>query len=477
MERNVTEWLQELEASSKLQGEAIDAAFLLICSVFVFLMQFGFAALEVGTVRPKNTKAVLLKNIADSAIGAIAWWLFGHGVAFGSGSSNFIGQGDLFFSPELDADAGDGTVEVGSIAVKYAQWMLQWAFAATSTTIVSGAIAERVALHAYIMYAVVITALIYPVLAHWVWSETGWASSKLDEDDLLLGCGAADFSGSGVVHLTGGLMAFIAAKMTGARGGRFDANGKPCSLERQSPALNVLGTLTLWTGWFFFNASGVHSFSAQPDSAAKSMLNTSICPSSAAVLVMILQWLHERNFDPFVTSNGVLGGLVAITASSPMVRTEGSFVIGLVSGLLVFYGSRMLLSFKIDDVVDASVVHGLCGFWGMLATGLFTTEPGYARAYDASRAGDCCGVFYGCGGRLLGANVVLVLALMAWAGGLALLLFGGIKYTLGLRIDVATEHIGMDKTQHPRSGRTAEAVLRNRTPRDATDPPLTGAPE
>ncbi|CAM9284939.1 unnamed protein product, partial [Hapterophycus canaliculatus] len=315
-----------------------------------------------------------------------------------------------------------------------------WAFAATSTTIVSGAIAERVALHAYLIYAVVITALIYPVVAHWAWAETGWASaSRVDEDDLLMDCGVADFSGSGVVHLTGGLMALVAAVCTRPRGGRFDPAGKPCRLERQSPALNVLGTLILWAGWFFFNASGVESFSNQPDDAAKSMLNTAVCPSAAVVVTMLLHWVYHRSFDPFMATNGVLGGLVAITASSPMVETEGAFVIGVVSGVLVIYGSKLLLKLMVDDVVDASVVHGLCGLWGMVATGLFTTKAGYARAYSEDRMIDCCGVFYGCSGNLLGANVVFVLAQLAWVGGTAVALFLGIQLTLGLRINNTTE--------------------------------------
>ncbi|CAM9757090.1 unnamed protein product, partial [Laminaria digitata] len=173
-------------------------------------------------------------------------------------------------------------------------FLSQWAFAATSTTIVSGAIAERVALHAYFIYAIVITAVIYPMVAHWAWAETGWASPHRPEEILLAGCGVADFSGSGVVHMTGGLMALVAAVLTRPRGGRFDATGQSCRLEQQSPALNVLGGLILWAGWFFFNASGVRSFSEQPDSVAKSMVNTAVCPSGAAIVVMLIHWYHHR---------------------------------------------------------------------------------------------------------------------------------------------------------------------------------------
>ncbi|CAM9854619.1 unnamed protein product [Ectocarpus sp. 12 AP-2014] len=432
----------ELEERFELMEQAVDTCFLLVCAIFVFLMQFGFAALEVGSIRPKNTKAVLLKNTTDAAIGALVWWLVGHGVAFGEGSG-FIGENQFAFSPELDEE------RIGEVALEYARWMLQWAFAATSTTIVSGAIAERVALHAYLIYGVIITSLIYPVVAHWVWAPSGWASSfRANDEDLLVGCGVADFSGSGVVHLTGGLMALVAAFCVHPRGGRFDAEGKPRRLERQSPALNVLGTLILWAGWFFFNASGVASFSRQPDDAAKSMLNTAVCPSAAVVVTMLIHWMYHRSFDPFMATNGMLGGLVAITASSPLVQAEGAFVIGVVSGALVFYGSKLLIKFKIDDVVDASVVHGLCGLWGMVATGLFTTKLGYARAYAEDRADECCGVFYGCSGSLLAANVIFVLAQLAWVGGTAVVLFLGIKYSLGLRVNTITEEEGMDKTRH-----------------------------
>ncbi|CAM9483938.1 unnamed protein product [Pylaiella littoralis] len=447
MDEGETESLSPLEL-------ALDAWFLMVCSIFVFLMQFGFAALEVGSIRSKNTKAVLLKNIGDSAIGALVWWLLGHGVAFGKGSG-FIGGDDLAYSPQLSAE------RMGEVAIEYSRWMLQWAFASTSSTIVSGAIAERVSLPAYLAYAVVITGLVYPVVAHWAWAEAGWASSfRADESDLLVGCGVADFSGSGVVHLTGGLMALVAAIGARPRSGRFDSEGKPRRMERQSPALNVLGALILWAGWFFFNASGVATFSRQPDSAAKSMLNTAVCPSAAVVVTMLIHWVYYRSFDPFIATNGLLGGLVAITASSPMVETEGAFLIGVISGALVFYGSRMTLKFQIDDVVDASSVHGLCGLWGMISTGLFTTSEAYARAYSESRADKCCGVFYGCEGNLLAANMIFVAAQVAWVGGTAVVLFVGIKYTLGLRINNSMEVEGMDKTRHgDYDGGTAPAAV------------------
>jgi Amt family ammonium transporter len=305
-------------------------------------------------------------------------------------------------------------------------------------------------LRAYVMYAVGISSFIFPVVHHWVWSPQGWASYSRDEGPLLLGCGAIDFSGSGVVHCTGGLLAFIGAKLAEPRVGRFSPDGTPRKMVAQSPALVTLGTLILWVGWFFFNASGGGSFTGQSVVAARSMVNTAIAPAAAAMTSFVISYTLEKRFNMVTTTNSIISGLVAITAGCATVYTEGALLIGIIAAIVYSLASALMLRLRVDDVVDACAAHLFSGIWGLVATGLFTSKEGFSQSIssDSVLVDRCCGLFYGCSGHLLGANLIYLAALLAWVGVTGVLLFQTIKYTVGLRVSSEMEDSGMDKTRH-----------------------------
>ncbi|CBJ34025.1 ammonium transporter (Partial), partial [Ectocarpus siliculosus] len=213
---------------------AVDSLWVLLGASMVFFMQAGFAMLEAGSVSIKNTKNILIKNIGDSAMGAIGWWLFGNGLAFGKDSGGFLGTTGF----ALKDESMFGTTSGDFVSLSYANWIFQWAFAASATTIVSGAMAERATFGAYVLHSFLITSFIYPIVAHWAWSDGGWASARLaDDDDLLFGCGVTDFAGSGVVHMTGGMAALMGIFILGPRVGRFNEDGSSNTMPQQSAVL------------------------------------------------------------------------------------------------------------------------------------------------------------------------------------------------------------------------------------------------
>jgi len=247
----------------------MDTMWLMLGAILVFFMQTGFAMLEVGSVSIKNTKNILIKNICDAAIGAICWWLVGFGLAFGETSGRFLGTSGYALKGEY-FEADDGTLTNGK---EYAFWLFQWAFAATTSTIVSGAVAERVSFVAYGIYAVVLTSFIYPIVVHWGWGD-GWASAFTE--DRLFDCGVIDFAGSGVVHMTGGTAAFFAALLVGPRMGKFNDYGEVNSLPEQSTVLQTLGTFIIWLGWYAFNGASTLAIVGVSGIASKTMVNTTI---------------------------------------------------------------------------------------------------------------------------------------------------------------------------------------------------------
>ncbi|CAM9357568.1 unnamed protein product [Pylaiella littoralis] len=441
--------IAELEA--RLDGTVIasdlDTVWIIMSAVLVFFMQVGFAMLEVGSVSPRNTKAVLLKNIGDASLGAICWWLVGFALAFGKDANGFIGTDMWFLS---------GTGEAyDSTGMKEAEWVFGWAFAATSVTIVSGAIAERVKIVSYVAYAVFLTSFIYPVVAHWAWHADGWASPYRRAGEglpLLAGCGAADFAGSSVVHMVGGAAALIATVAVKPRKGRFGRKGQVYRLTQQSPALQTLGTLILWVGWYAFNAgSSVTISDGRSIVAARAVVSTTIGPSAGVVVMVVLVKIMEKKFDTKGVNNAILSGLVAVTAGAPLIEPEGAFVVGVVAAAVYYTSANLLLKLQIDDVVDAAPVHLFCGIWGMIGTGLFTTPEGWVLTYGAAggdRADECCGLFYGCGFGLLSANLALVCAILAWVGLTGSILFFTIEATVGLRVPANEEVSGMDITRH-----------------------------
>ncbi|CAN0065948.1 unnamed protein product [Pylaiella littoralis] len=420
------------------------------------MIQLGFSMLEVGSVSIKNTRNILVKNIGDACIGAIVWWLVGHGVAFGEDYGRFIGTRTFFALKGSGFESEDGTLTNG---YEYAVWVFQWTFAATTSTMVSGAVAERIDFNAYIVYSIVLTAFIYPVVVHWAWSG-GWASAFVPEEDLLFGCGLLDFAGSGVVHGLGGLAALCACIVVGPRIGRFNDDGSVNRLPQQSVVLQTLGTLILWWGWYGFNGVSTLTLSGGGSArAAKVMAVTTISGAFGAVTNSLLGYYRLGYWDSAAANSGVLSGLVGITAGCAVVEPEAAMVIGIVAAFVYTYSSEWMLKLKIDDVVDAVPIHFFCGVWGVIAVALFATKDGYANVYYADRADKCAGAFYGGDGSTLAVGVVFLLALIGWTCGTCMVLFLGIKHTIGIRVSPEMEKLGMDDTKH--GGQTYPEMARN----------------
>mmetsp|Transcript_33899 Transcript_33899/g.43551 ORF Transcript_33899/g.43551 Transcript_33899/m.43551 type:complete len:482 (+) Transcript_33899:138-1583(+) len=432
----------ELQASLDAFITETNTFWLMFGAVLVFFMQTGFGMLEVGSVSTKNTKNILVKNVFDASIGALCWWSFGYAAAMGNGDA-FIGKETFFMTTATFRGAPSPDV-----AYSWAGWLFQWSFAATAATIVTGSVAERITFKAYLIYTIVLVCYVYPVVVHWGWSGVGWASAWREEN-LLAGCGVTDFAGSGVVHTTGGVVALIGAVVIGPRTGRFDELGNPVPLQQQSFVFQTLGTLILWFGWYGFNAVSTLYIGNYAAPAARAMVTTTIAAASGAVSAVLVAKIKEPDMiDPSAANNGVLAGLVGITASCSVVEPEGAFIIGLVAGAIYIGSSELLLKLKIDDVVNAAPVHMFCGIWGVIAAGLFASEDAYAAAYYSARASKCAGAFYGGDGSALGAQIAFLIVLLLWTGFWGSLMFLIMKRLNILRVSKEIEDAGMDVSKH-----------------------------
>ena len=334
-------------------------------------------------------------------------------------------------------------------------------FAAAAATIVSGAVAERAQLGAYLIYSTVITGLIYPVVVHWVWDGNGWASAfntNKGDDGPLLG-GQIDFAGSGVVHMTGGVAALVGAAVIGPRMGRFDGGGrtgKPVAIPGHSSVLQVLGTFILWLGWYGFNPGSTLGISpaGYAQAAARSVVTTTLSAATGGLTVVTLdKLLGSKTWDVSAVCNGILGGLVSITAGCSAVYPWAAVLIGFLGGFVYFGASNLVLKvLKVDDPLDAFAVHGACGFWGCLATSLLAA-PAYAYHGTLEDApGDCkggggVGLFYG-EGCLIGVTFATLVAEIAWVGGMSFLMFFALKMAGLLRVPPEVEEAGMDISKH-----------------------------
>ena len=325
----------------------------------------------------------------------------------------------------------------------------------------SGAVAERAQLLAYLIYTTVITGLIYPVVVHWVWDANGWASAfntNTDSSDGPLLGGQIDFAGSGVVHMTGGVAALVAAAVIGPRSGRFEGGGrvgKPVPIKGHSSVLQVLGTFILWLGWYGFNPGSTLGITATgyAQAAARVVVTTTLSAASGGITVCLLEkTLGSKIWDVGSVCNGILAGLVSITAGCSVTYPWAAALIGHLGGFVYFGASKMVLNVaKIDDPLDAFAVHGACGFWGCIATALFSAP---AFAYYGELAGtdcdsDCAGVglFYGCG-CLIGVTMATLIAEITWVGSMTFLLFFSLKKFGLLRVSQEVEEAGLDVSKH-----------------------------
>ena len=423
---------QEVEDAIADLTAALDTAWLLIAGILVLFMQAGFGLVESGFIRSKNVTNILMKNALDLSFGAIAYWAVGFGLAYGTTEFidiRFFGGGSFFFGG-ADAD--------------YATFFFQFAFAATAATIVSGAVAERTKFAAYLIYTVVITAVIYPVVTHWVWGD-GFLSAYAGE--IQFGDnGMIDFAGSTVVHSVGGWAALVGAIMVGARRGKFSPGGVVNALPGHSMPLGFLGVMILWIGWYGFNAGSTLGLSGGfADLAARVAVTTTLAAGAGAATAMIISRLRTGHSDLSLTLNGVLGGLVGITAGCATVEPWGAVIIGMVAGAVIVGGVELLYKFQIDDPVGAVPVHLFNGIWGTLAVGLFSTQANLAPNYADSAS---YGLLVGGGIELFLYQVIGVVSVGVWTVVTSVILFGIIKYTIGLRVEASEEESGLDVAEH-----------------------------
>src|SRR5690554_3600026 len=395
---------------------ALDTFWVLFAAVLVFFMQTGFALVEAGFSRTKNTTNILFKNLMDFCMGTIAFWVIGYGIMYGTGSG-FFGELEIFSKVNHALELG---------IPNSAFFIFQLVFAATAATIVSGAMAERTKFKAYLMYSVAITAIIYPVSGHWVWGG-GWLSAMETPFH--------DFAGSTVVHSMGGWLAFIGAAFLGPRIGKYK-KGKVNAIPGHSLTLAALGVFILWLGWFGFNPGSTLSFS-DPELVARIFVTTNGAAAAGGIATLLLTWIRYGKPTFSMTLNGVLAGLVAITAGCDVVTPGGAILIGFIAGILVVYSVEFLdKKLKVDDPVGAISVHGVCGAFGTLMVGLF------------SASGDLPGLLYGGDASVLISQLIGVLAIAAWAGFAGTILFATLKYTIGIRVSAKEEEIGLDYFEH-----------------------------
>jgi len=428
-------------------GIEMNSMYLLICGVLVVFMQAGFALLEAGTVKNINVRNILFKNIADTCLGGVIFWLVGYGFAYGGDDDNgFIGDseagGKYSFAFRLPAEYETEYSRV-QLGYDWITWFFQWAFAAAATTIVSGAVAGRTRLSAYLAYSFLITGFVYPVVVHWVWDTEGWISAFNEDDeyeDTFEG-GMIDFAGSGVVHMVGGVAALVGAIAVGPRRGRFDSKQAGMEFGAHSAPLQTLGTFILFVGWFGFNCGSTLAIHGYSHTMARSAVTTTLSAVTGGLTAAALAKGADNKWDLGVMCNGILAGLVSITAGCSVVESWASIVIGGIGGMVCFGASRLLVRLKIDDPLDAFPVHGACGAWGCIAVGLFCTKD-----YTYNLHGNE-GIFYG-GGTLLGVQLLGVLVEILWVGCMSSILFFSLSFAGLLRVSEEEEMNGLDLSEH-----------------------------
>ena len=402
------------------------AVWFLIGAALVFWMQAGFAMVEAGFTRAKNAGNIIMKNLMDFCIGTVTFIVIGFSLLLGEDLLGFIGK------PGFDVFSAYGSFD-------WSNFVFNLVFCATAATIVSGAMAERTKFLSYCVYSAVISGLIYPIEAHWIWGG-GWLSQM----------GFHDFAGSCAIHMVGGICAIIGAKLLGPRIGKFstDKSGKITKVNAipgHNLTIGALGCFILWFGWYGFNGAACTSV----EQLGSVFLTTTMAPGIATVVCMIFTWIKYGKPDVSMCLNASLAGLVAITAPCDVTDAAGAIVIGAVAGLLVCFGVWLLdYKLRIDDPVGAVAVHMMNGIWGTIAVGLFATDkaPGYGIA-DAN-GNTLVGLFYGGGVKLLGIQLVGVFTVAAWATVTITITFLAIKAIFGLRVSEEEELTGLDETEH-----------------------------
>jgi len=411
------------EATVQSLQATLDNLWILIAAVLVIFMQAGFALVEAGLTRGKNVANIFMKNLIDFCVGALAFFIVGYAIAFG-GSMTGLGRyfgGDGWFL------AGDGVFSYGTLD-KFVFFTYQVAFAATAATIVSGAMAERTKFKAYVLYSAVISALIYPVVVRWQWGG-GWLF-QLDTP-------FHDFAGSTLVHMTGGVAAAVGASKLGPRLGRYGADGRPRVIPGHSIPFAIIGCFVLLVGWYGFNAG---SWLAADKVIGEIAVNTTLAAGAGAIAAMTLTWVRSGKPDVAMTGNGLLAGLVGVTAGAWVVNGLGAIVIGLGAGIIVVFAVSFFDKIKIDDPVGAVSVHGVCGAFGTVMVGLFSAKEADGVVKK--------GLFYGGGPDQLVSQIIGVVSVAVFVFVTTWILFSVLKATVGLRVGEQEEIEGLDVHEH-----------------------------
>lgn len=386
----------------------------IMAAVLVFFMQAGFALLETGLTRSKNAVNIIMKNLMDCAAGCLIFFAVGFAIMFGT-TNGWFGT-DGFFLTGITGQESTWT---------WAFFLFQAVFAATAATIVSGAVAERVKFTGYIIFSLLMTGLIYPVFGSWAWGSLFNGSGWLEH------LGFIDFAGSTVVHSVGGWASLAGAMIVGARVGKYDENGNPQHIAGHSLPLAALGVFILWFGWFGFNAG---STTAGTTDIALIAMNTFLAAGAGGTFAMITTWIKDGKPDAPMTLNGVLGGLVAITAGCANLSPLSGILAGAIAGIVVVFAAEFIEKF-VDDPVGAVAVHGVCGAWGTIAAGLFDMTNGLwgSAGFDPS---------------VVGVQFLGVATAFVWTFGVSYGLFSVISATVGLRVNGELEAKGLDLHEH-----------------------------
>jgi len=386
----------------------IDIFWILMAGILVFFMQAGFTLVETGFTRSKNTLNIIMKNLMDFCIGSIGFWIIGYTLMYGKDISGLIGSPKLFFNNPNEMH----------------NLFFQTVFCATAATIVSGAIAERTKFSTYLIFSALMTVVIYPISGHWVWQSNGWLH-KL---------GYIDFAGSSVVHFVGGCASLVAAFLVGPRIGKY-TKGKSNAIPGHSMLFGALGVFILWFGWFGFNGGSQLAMSGENANAvSRIIITTNLAAVAGALSSMFLTWIKYGKPDLSMTLNGVLAGLVAITAGCAAVDNYGATAIGIIAGIIVVYAIEFVDKIlKIDDPVGAISVHGICGALGTLLVGVFAVKGG---------------ILYGGDFKQLGIQTIGVLSIAAWVICISFILLTILKKTIGLRVSEKEELEGLDIHEH-----------------------------
>lgn len=409
-----------------MQFDLVDTLWVFLCAILVFFMNLGFATVEAGFARSKNTVNILSKNFIVFAVSSLGFMLLGWGLMFG-GDNPILGTENLWILGGTDLSAYDDTLT--SSVPFWGKFFFQLVFCGTAATIVSGAVAERVKYISFIIFSFVLTLLIYPIVGHWIWGG-GW----------LADLGFQDFAGDTAVHSVGGWAALAGAMLLGPRIGKYDKNKRPRAIPGHSMSLAVIGLFVLWLGWFGFNPGSTMSFQ-NPSDVMHILMTTNSSAIAAVMTSTITAWIFIGKPDLGMTINGCLAGLVGVTASCAYVTVGASLLIGAIAGIIVVFAVMFFDRIGIDDPVGATSVHLCCGVFGTICVGLFAKE-------GVTSLSTKNGLFYGGGFGLLGVQLLGIVAVGAFVFAASMLVWFVLKKTVGIRVPAEEEIAGLDIGEH-----------------------------